>query len=65
MKTKDELHEDICNYCPLPEERRGVYGTPGGFSAGCEGCRCNEAYEAYKEECTDTCIVCGEQLHLD
>lgn len=52
MKTMLQiiLDEELCDYCPLPNECKGVYSTPGGHSAGCEGRRCKEAYEAYLEE---------------
>ena len=50
MKTKNELSEDLCNYCPLATDKRKVYGTDGGFVAGCEGCWCDAAYENYVED---------------
>jgi len=67
MKTIEELvdTQELCDsYCPLPDGLKGVIGTPTGYTA-CEGCRCNEAYEAYKEECTEICIACGEFVHPD
>ena len=48
--SKGELGDDLCVWCPLPEERRGVKGVPGGFAAGCEGSKCDEAYLIYFEE---------------
>jgi hypothetical protein len=33
--------DDLCNFCPL--EKKGVYGVPGGFAAGCEGSKCDVA----------------------
>ena len=48
-KTMEELQDDLCAYCPLPEEAQGTYGTPNGYYS-CEGCRCNEAYELYLDE---------------
>lgn len=53
MTDIEELGDELCNYCPLPEEYRGTYSTPGGISAGCEGSHCEEAYELYLEECED------------
>lgn len=47
IKSKDDLSEELCNYCPL--DIRGVYSVPGGFVAGCEGSRCTQAYENYLE----------------
>lgn len=43
------LDEDICNYCPLPEELKGVH-CYGGEPVMCEGRCCKEALEAWKEE---------------
>lgn len=45
IKTKDNLGDELCKYCPL--EKKGVYGVDGGFVAGCEGSRCDSAYENY------------------
>jgi hypothetical protein len=44
MKDKDELGEDLCNYCPLAEDLRGVHAPPVG---SCEGSRCDEAFQTY------------------
>lgn len=43
--TKEDLGDGLCQYCPL--EKKGVYGVPGGSVAGCEGCKCDEAYNIY------------------
>jgi hypothetical protein len=48
MTEKEKLGEAICEYCPL--EKKGVYGVDGGYMAGCEGSKCDEAYENYLEE---------------
>ena len=45
-----EIPENLCDYCPREENARGVYSVPGGFSAGCEGTNCKDAYENYLEE---------------
>lgn len=50
MKSKDELGEELCDYCPRQENQKGVYSTPGGSCVGCEGCECDTAYEIYSEE---------------
>ena len=46
-KSKEELGDELCKFCPL--ESKGVYSVPGGYVAGCEGSRCEEAYENYLE----------------
>ena len=50
MKTKENLGDELCEFCPRDENRKGVYGVPGGFSAGCEGQNCDDAYECYLNE---------------
>lgn len=66
MRTIEELTdgEELCKYCPLPDEAKGIHGAPNGYTA-CEGCRCQDAYEAYKEECTEFCVNCNAQIHPD
>ena len=49
MKDQIELDDELCNYCPRDPDKQGVYGVPGGYTAGCEGSDCNEAYNNYKE----------------
>lgn len=39
--------DKLCDFCPL--EKKGVYGTDGGYMAGCEGSRCDEARDNYFE----------------
>lgn len=48
-QMKDMLGERLCDFCPLPEERRGVH-CYGGQPVMCEGSRCGEALESWKEE---------------
>lgn len=50
--TKNDLGDNLCKYCTL--EKKGCYSVPGGFVAGCEGSRCEDAYENYlnQEETT-------------
>lgn len=45
METKEDLGDDLCEYCSL--NKKGVYGVNGGFVAGCEGSRCDDAYDNY------------------
>lgn len=45
--VKDDMGDDLCKYCPL--EKKGVYGVDGGYVAGCEGSRCDDAYDNYLE----------------
>ena len=52
--TKEELGDDLCKYCPL--EKKGVYGVDGGYMAGCEGSRCDDAYDNYMD-------IMGEEEH--
>lgn len=53
-KTDEQLIEilaenGLCTYCPIPEELQGIHQTPTGYHA-CEGSRCYEALEHWKEE---------------
>lgn len=41
-----ELGDELCNYCTIPEESR----HPSPNHPGCEGVRCKESYDTYKEE---------------
>jgi hypothetical protein len=50
MKTKDELGEELCEYCLLDEDKRGVKQGPNGPIFMCDSYGCEEAYENYKEE---------------
>jgi hypothetical protein len=45
--AKNDMGDDLCKYCPL--EKKGVYGVDGGYMAGCEGSRCDDAYDNYLE----------------
>ena len=44
IKTAEDLGDELCNYCPLPDECKGARST-----GNCEGSRCSEAYEEYLE----------------
>ncbi len=48
-QIKDMLEERLCDYCPLPDEAKGVH-CYGGEPVICEGSHCDEAIEAWKEE---------------
>lgn len=41
--------EELCNYCPLPDEAKGVR-CYGGTVHMCEGSRCGEAMDSWEEE---------------
>lgn len=47
-EVKESLGDKLCKYCSL--EKKGVYGVNGGYVAGCEGSRCDDAYENYLAE---------------
>lgn len=52
-KTDEELQgmldERLCDFCPLPDELKGVH-CYGGEPVMCEGSHCKEAVEAWKED---------------
>jgi len=48
-KIEEFDSEELCKYCPIPEESQGVH-CYGGVVNMCEGRCCEEAYEAYLEE---------------
>ncbi len=50
--SKEELEDKLCQFCPL--DKKSVYSVPGGYMAGCEGSRCEEAYENYLESLEST-----------
>ena len=50
--TMEELEEELCKYCPLPKEVRGLFLGPDG-PYGCEQSRCDKAYERYLKESYD------------
>jgi hypothetical protein len=47
-RKKEDMDEELCNYCPLPEGSNKMC-CYGGLPFSCEGSRCDEAYEAYLE----------------
>lgn len=51
MKERHEIEDELCEFCTL--EKKGIYGVPGGFVAGCEGSGCDNAYDAYVDYCQD------------
>ena len=42
--SKAEMGDDLCKYCTF--EKKGVYGV----NVGCEGSRCDDAYENYLDK---------------
>ena len=63
MKTKEELGDSLCKYCPL--ERKGAYNNNGGSVAGCEGSDCDNAYDNYLETTKDASKFIGmSQLEI-
>jgi len=59
IKTIEELGEDVCEYCPLEDNQKGVH-CYGGEPVMCVGC-CPQAYEAYLDDMMDT----EEERHKD
>lgn len=47
--TIDVIGDELCEYCPLDKDKRGVFSTTGGMSSGCEGSHCDVAIEEYLE----------------
>jgi hypothetical protein len=43
---EEPTDEKLCKYCPIEEDKRHV----SAHSIGCEGSRCDVAYENYEEE---------------
>ena len=48
-EIREMLGENMCNYCPLPDELKGAH-CYGGQPVMCEGSHCDEAIERWKEE---------------
>ena len=48
-EIREMLEENMCNYCPLPDELKGAH-CYGGQPVMCEGSHCDEAIERWKEE---------------
>jgi len=47
IKSKEDLEEELCSYCPCTEYGQAKVNT--GPHNMCEGFRCDDAYENYKE----------------
>lgn len=45
LKSKSELGDELCNWCPLTNEEK--------YCCNCEGSYCDEAYANYKEKSLD------------
>ena len=50
MKSIEELEIDLCEYCSLDEDKRGVHGGPNGPMFMCNSSGCEDAYDNYLEE---------------
>lgn len=48
-QLRNMLEERLCDYCPLPDDLKGVH-CYGGEPVMCEGSHCGEALEYWKEE---------------
>ena len=48
-EIREMLGENMCSYCPLPDELKGAH-CYGGQPVMCEGSHCDEAIERWKEE---------------
>lgn len=51
---------NLCNYCPLDEDHRGVRGHPNGYTS-CEGSCCDEANDRALDE-WDAVHLAGKDL---
>jgi len=49
-KTQEELEEELCKYCSLPENLHGVHCYGGKPTMCVDSGGCEHAYEAYLEE---------------
>lgn len=47
-KIRDMLEDNLCDYCPLPDEQKGAH-CYGGQPVMCEGTHCDEAIAMWKE----------------
>jgi hypothetical protein len=50
IKTIEELDNDLCDYCGVDEEKRGVFGGPNGPIYYCNPTTCELAYQNYLGE---------------
>jgi|GEM_PF-3555216 len=63
MRTMEELGDELCKYCPLDDEAKGTH-VYDGFPSDCtDSGYCEIAYSYYQDECTETCVACGEKVH--
>jgi len=65
MRTKEELGNELCKYCPLDDEDKGTHNYSNLPYFCSESGYCDTAYSYYQDECTETCITCGENIHPD
>ena len=47
--SKEDLGDDLCEYCPLEEDQKGSHQYPNGIVVMCEGSHCEAAYDNYVE----------------
>ena len=50
MKSVEEPGIDLCDYCYLDEDKRGVTSGPSGPTYRCNSVGCEEAYANYLDE---------------
>jgi hypothetical protein len=62
MLSKEDLGDKLCDFCPL--EKKNAYSVPGGFAAGCEGSKCDEAYENYQSDLLDCFCKCKTEAQF-
>lgn len=51
--SKEDLGEDLCNYCELDDDVKGVHNYGNGPVMCFESNKCDNAYANYKEEMED------------
>ena len=51
-QEQENLGDKLCEFCPL--EKKGCYSVDGGYMAGCEGSKCEDAFDIYKEQQLET-----------
>lgn len=61
MRTKEELGNELCKYCPLNYDKPNYHD----YLNDCPQEDCEVAYSYYEDECTETCVMCGEKIHPD
>lgn len=49
-KRKDDMDEELCQFCPITDYGDREPPTPNEFNLGCEGIECDTAYQNYIDE---------------